>query len=104
MSLKSKGSVHILSLWGVLRCQGVYDLSGASPLGHFRLSVVKVHSAEPAWDSSGTWYFIVRNIFVKVFFILWPYFLLDCESVFFVIKHFKKGKSVNYHAFVNKFR
>lgn len=60
--------------------------------------------AKPAWESSGTWYFIVRNIFVKVFFILWPYFLLDCESVFFVIKHFKKGKSVNYHAFVNKFR
>lgn len=42
MSLKSKGSVHILSLWGVLRCQGVYDLSGASPLGHFRLGLVTV--------------------------------------------------------------
>ena len=36
-------------------------------------------------------YDIFEKFFFRLFFFLWPYFLLECESVFFCEKHFKKG-------------
>lgn len=83
-------------------------IEGVHPLGILEYTTVynslEMHIIGLPSDSLGTSYFILKNIFFKVFFLcVWQYFLYGV-SLLSVVKQFKKGNQWISAKFVYKLK